>query len=127
MSARDDGGPAFPSPAPRLNDRQGMTLRTYAAIKLCVPDSGIDWLDDMIRQSQRDRFAGQAMAGIIPYGEQCANARLSAAAPDMLAALKKFRTKVYNAALGSGMDHEWATEACSVADAAIAKAEGGAA
>ena len=56
-----------------------------------------------------------------------ANARLIAAAPDLLAALKRFRTKVYNAALGSGMDHEWATEACSVADAAIAKAEGGAA
>ena len=39
----------------------GMTLRQYAAIKLCVPDSGIDWLDDMIRQAQRDRFAGQAL------------------------------------------------------------------
>ena len=56
-----------------------------------------------------------------------ANARLVAAAPDLLAALKLFRTKVYNAALCSGMDHEWATEACSLADAAIAKAEGGAA
>lgn len=55
-----------------------------------------------------------------------ANARLIAAAPDLLAALKLFRTKVYNAALCSGMDHEWATEACSLADAAIAKAEGGA-
>jgi hypothetical protein len=56
-----------------------------------------------------------------------ANARLIAAAPDLLAALKQFRTKVYNAALGSGMDDEWATEACSLADAAIAKAQGGAA
>jgi hypothetical protein len=47
-----------------------MTLRQYAAIKLCVPDSGLDWLDDMIRQAQRDWFAGQALAGIItnlPY------------------------------------------------------------
>jgi hypothetical protein len=73
--------------------------------------------------------------------EIVANARLIAAAPetaaerdrlkevnaDLLAALKLFRTKVYNAALCSGMDHEWATEACSLADAAIAKAEGGAA
>ena len=58
--------------------------------------------------------------------EREANARLIAAAPDLLSALKLFRTKVYNAALCSGMDHEWATEACSLADAAIAKAEGGA-
>ena len=52
---------------------------------------------------------------------------LIAAAPDLLDALKQFRAKVYNAALGSGMDDEWATVACSVADAAIANAEGGAA
>jgi hypothetical protein len=38
-----------------------MSLRAYAAIKLCVPDSGLDWLDDMIRQAQRDRFAERAM------------------------------------------------------------------
>ncbi len=56
-----------------------------------------------------------------------ADAYLIAAAPDLLAALKRFRTKVYNAAIGSGMDDEWATEACSLADAAIDKAEGGAA
>ena len=62
----------------------------------------------------------------VPCGNTLANARLIAAAPDLLAALKLFRTKVYNAALCSGMDHEWATEACSLADAAIAKAEGGA-
>jgi hypothetical protein len=30
---------------------EGMTLRQYAAIKLKVPDSGTDWLDDMIRKS----------------------------------------------------------------------------
>jgi hypothetical protein len=59
--------------------------------------------------------------------EVLAVAHMMLAAPDLLAALKQFRTKVYNAALGSGMDDEWATVACSVADAAIAKAEGGAA
>ena len=58
MSARDDGGPAFPR---MLEKQTGMSLRAYAAIKLCVPDSGIDWLDDMIRQSQRDRLAAQAL------------------------------------------------------------------
>ncbi len=63
MSARDDGGPAFPQNSLSSQNR-GMTLRQYAAIKLCVPDSGLDWLDGMIRQAQRDRFAGQAIAGL---------------------------------------------------------------
>ncbi len=64
MTARDDGGPAFPQNSLSSQNR-GMTLRQYAAIKLCVPDSGIDWLDDMIRQAQDDRFAGCAMAGLL--------------------------------------------------------------
>ena len=38
----------------------GMTLRQYAAIKLRVPDSGLDWLDDMIRRTKRDNLAGRA-------------------------------------------------------------------
>jgi hypothetical protein len=29
-----------------------MTLRVYAAVHLRVPDSGIDWLDEMIRRSR---------------------------------------------------------------------------
>lgn len=47
------------------NNSEGMTLRQYAAIKLKVPDSGTDWLDDMIRQSLRDELAAKAMQGII--------------------------------------------------------------
>ena len=65
MSTTDDGGPAFPHVCPEnvaSFGHPGMTLRQYAAIKLCVPDSGTEWLDDMIRQAQRDRFAGQALA-----------------------------------------------------------------
>jgi hypothetical protein len=70
MSNGDDGGQAFPQYAGKAipgggvyyDIRGGMSLRQYAAIKLCVPDSGLDWLDDMIRQAQRDRFAGQALA-----------------------------------------------------------------
>jgi hypothetical protein len=51
----DTGGPAFPCER-QLTDQdvlvfEGMTLRQYAAIKLKVPDSGTDWLDDMIRKS----------------------------------------------------------------------------
>ena len=53
-----DGGPAFPHTTqwdgitPAIN-HNGMTLRQYAAIKLCVPDSGLPWLDEMIVQSRR--------------------------------------------------------------------------
>jgi hypothetical protein len=31
---------------------ENMSLRAYAAIHLRVPDSGIEWLDEMIRQSR---------------------------------------------------------------------------
>lgn len=60
------GGPAFPQSYEVMPDRElhtyfGMTLRQYAAIKLRVPDSGTDWLDDMIRTSVRDYFAAKAM------------------------------------------------------------------
>ncbi len=63
MSKINHGGPAFPH---KLDDRyepdtSGMTLRQYAAIKLRVPDSGTDWLDQMIQQSLRDDFAAKAM------------------------------------------------------------------
>lgn len=56
--------------------------------------------------------------------EDIANAAVFAAAPDLYAALTRFRAKVYNAAIGNGMDAEWATEACRDADAALAKARG---
>jgi hypothetical protein len=53
MIKTNTGGPAFPWTADRADrgDEPGMTLRQYAAIKLKVPDSGTDWLDDMIRKS----------------------------------------------------------------------------
>jgi hypothetical protein len=51
----NDGGYAFPSivsdPA-FLRWEPGVTLRQYAAIKLRVPDSGTDWLDEMIVKSR---------------------------------------------------------------------------
>ena len=47
----------------------GMSLREYAAIELCVPDSGVDWLDDMITKSLRNRFAGMVLQGIISNRE----------------------------------------------------------
>ena len=64
----ETGGPAFPwcgdlNDCPTFN--LGMTLRQYAAIKLRVPNSGTDWLDEMIRQSLRDELAAKAMQGLI--------------------------------------------------------------
>ena len=47
----------------------GMSLREYAAIKLKVPNSGTDWLDDMIRQSLKDYFAAKAMQGLLANPE----------------------------------------------------------
>ena len=52
------GGPAFPR---QPGWYAGMTLRQYAAIKLRVPNSGTDWLDEMIRESLRDEMAKVAM------------------------------------------------------------------
>lgn len=46
------------SPAPPVpviyetTELEKMSLRTFAAIHLRVPDSGIDWLDQMIRRSR---------------------------------------------------------------------------
>ena len=62
MSKVNDGGPAFPSN--RDMRYGGMTLRQYAAIKLRVPNSGTDWLDEMILASLRDDLAAKAMQGM---------------------------------------------------------------
>jgi hypothetical protein len=70
-TTNDDGGPAFPclsTHCQRLNESEydpGMTLRQYAAITLRVPNSGTDWLDEMIREARRDDFAAKAMASIV--------------------------------------------------------------
>jgi hypothetical protein len=58
--------PAFPAPAGVSHiTEQGMTLREYAAIHLRVPDSGSEWLDEMIEQSLRDDLAAKAMQGLL--------------------------------------------------------------
>ncbi|MBV8551995.1 MAG: hypothetical protein JOY54_11900 [Acidobacteriaceae bacterium] len=36
-----------------VTELENMTLRIYAAIHLRVPDSGVDWLDKMIRRSRK--------------------------------------------------------------------------
>lgn len=69
MSNKETGGPAFPTSDWDENDKaykmHGMTMRQYAAIKLKVPDSGTDWLDEMILKSLRDENASKAMQAIL--------------------------------------------------------------
>ena len=69
MSNFENSGPAFPSNRDMRYEQDfdheaGMTLRQYAAIKLRVPNSGTDWLDEMIRTSLRDDLAAKAMQGM---------------------------------------------------------------
>lgn len=47
----------------------GLTARQYAAIALCVPDSGCDWLDAIINRRRRDEMAKSALAAIIASSE----------------------------------------------------------
>ncbi len=76
----NSGGPAFPLfadgpiasygieiDAGKKAQFHGMTLRQYAAIKLKVQDSGLDWLDEMIAKSLRDDFASKAMPVILGH------------------------------------------------------------
>ncbi len=58
MSNTNTVGPAFPSEYfdPQLQRSRtvnGMTLRQYAAIHLKVPNSGADWLDEMIEEANK--------------------------------------------------------------------------
>lgn len=77
MQTRSDCGPAFPYLPGRIEqignglevhhagDVPGMSLREYAAIALCVPDSGNPPVDLMIRTALRDRMAEKAMQGML--------------------------------------------------------------
>jgi len=52
-----------------MSDKASMLLtgRQYAAIHLCVPDSGDQWLDDMIKKALRYRFATAALQGSLSH------------------------------------------------------------
>jgi hypothetical protein len=60
---RKTGSPASAPPIPVIYEQseiEQMSLRTYAAIQLRVPESGIDWLDKMIEHSRElDRETGR--------------------------------------------------------------------
>ena len=97
----DDGGAAFPRVGfsgqfGHAKPESGLSARQYAAIKLRVPNSGTEWLDDMIRDSLRDQFAGQALAGILAseagnnfYSPADASGRAYRMADAMIAARKE--------------------------------------
>lgn len=54
MSKADrDGEAAFPPVHDPNTHEFGLTKIEYAAIHLRVPESGTDWLDEMIRESLR--------------------------------------------------------------------------
>lgn len=85
MSDIENGGPAFPhDTSARFCERSGMTLRQYAAIKLRVPNSGTDWLDEMIRQSLRNEFAAKAMPAVIANKQAIFTDELESPAIDFL-------------------------------------------
>lgn len=75
MTDKDTHGPAFP-PSFMVGSGQppGLTARAYAAIHLKVPGSGLEWLDEMIKQSllqdahplHRVNLIPSDMAGMMP-------------------------------------------------------------
>ncbi len=63
--------PAMPHASLTVNGvplSPGLTARQHAAIALRVPDSGTEWLDAMIRESQRDQFAQSAAQALLARG-----------------------------------------------------------
>ena len=66
-------------------DVHGLTARQYAAIALCVPNSGTEWLDEMINKRRRDEFAKAAIASYL------ATRHLNNPAPQEVFAASSFR------------------------------------
>lgn len=61
---KDNSESAFPA---SWNWAGGLSKREYAAIHLCVPDSGNPELDAMINRARRDRFAAAALQGALAH------------------------------------------------------------
>lgn len=86
------------------------------------------WID-CDASDERGKMLGGTLAEAYEHGcgdgDQEANARLIAASPDLLAACKEI-TRVLNAIGWANVASDWpvVTDACELARAAIAKAEG---
>lgn len=59
--------PAFPNKGREgdYKDQNGMTLQQYAAIHLKVPNSGEEWLDEIIREARRLDYVGMALQSLL--------------------------------------------------------------
>ena len=73
---KNDGGAAFARPHSQIpaadgkewgeqDAQDGMSLRVYACIKLKVPETGIDWLDEIIAKAEKRDLAGMALQGMM--------------------------------------------------------------
>lgn len=76
-------------------DQVNMEFRSYAAIHLRIPDSGIDWLDKMIAKAERRDIATKAMQGLIASVDlDCVSYhRMAADSYDQADAMLKERAK----------------------------------
>ena len=96
----DTSKPAFPHKYSNGGWHEpGMTLRQYAAIKLRAPNSGTEWLDDMIRQAKRDEFAGQAMDALMNTVEEDDQVAASQDLPTVCRAFSKQAYEIADAML----------------------------
>jgi len=95
MEPDDPISPAFPCNL--HTNSKGMALDVYACIQLKVPETAISWLDNLIKESRRLDYAGQALQG------QCANpeaieASMEQGDSDPLAALSRLAVAAHNIA-----------------------------
>lgn len=71
--SKETGGSAFPTQHYTTNGEvqwgaDGMSLRQYAATHLKVPNSGTDWLDEMIEEANkldREMLTGQEQSNTL--------------------------------------------------------------
>ena len=64
--AKETGGAHLPHKASW--NQMNIEFRSYAAIHLRIPDSGIDWLDKMIAKAERRDLAAQVFQAIHTQG-----------------------------------------------------------
>lgn len=107
---KNDGGPAFPTTErvewhedlgqgkPGYREYMatgGMTLRQYACIHLRVPETGEEWLDDIIRKAQKNDFAAKvmqgAMANTVAWFDMSQKAKVERVPPEVYAADAAYR------------------------------------
>lgn len=72
MKQLDPNAPAYPVEELSKYDsgivpypENGLTIKQHACIQLELPESGVEWLDELIKKKQLQTLAGQAMQGFI--------------------------------------------------------------